>query len=372
MNKNIIHQRTIKVKLKLSLEQQNDISESFSDAKIVFDLFSKLACKHKSTSYMTLHKYGYNTAKELCPNIPTAYIQAIAKNACIAVKSWNANNKKKKWLYKGKKKSTTIPLNKLTFSRRGNLTTISTNNKRIRVEHEIPQWFVERYSVTNKNIQAGFIYIANNIYWLCIVYKIESIKKIKKRNRIGVDRGLYNFVTLSDGTIISSKAAIAVKRKYQYNRSKLRQKGTRSAKRKLKKLSGREKRFMLDFNHVVSKQLANNSNVSCYILEDLNGIRKRRKGKKLNSWLSNWSYFRFQNLLEYKCSFNDIKVVYVDPRYTSQKCNQCGVIEKSNRIKSKYICACGYRNHSDVNAALNIRDNYALSMNKDRLVSSSQ
>lgn len=247
MNKNIIHQRTIKVKLKLSSEQQNDISESFSDAKIVFDLFSKLACKHKSTSYMTLHKYGYNTAKELCPNMPTAYIQAIAKNACIAVKSWNANNKKKKWLYKGKKKSTTIPLNKLTFSRRGNLTTISTNNKRIRIEHEIPQWFIERYPVTNKNIQAGFIYIANNIYWLCIVYKIESIKKIKKRNRIGVDRGLYNFVTLSDGTIISSKAAIAVKRKYQYKQVEITAKRHSFSEEKIKETFWKRKAVHVGF-----------------------------------------------------------------------------------------------------------------------------
>ncbi len=146
----------------------------------------------------------------------------------------------------------------------------------------------------------------------------------------------------------------------------MQQVGTSSAKRKLKKLAGKEKRFMQDFNHVVSKKLADNPDVSCYVLENLKGIRKQRKGKKINSWLSNWSYFQFQNFLEYKCAMQQIKIAYVDPRYTSQKCNQCGMINKNNRQKSKYVCSCGYTNHADINAALNIRDNYALSLNKDR------
>jgi IS605 OrfB family transposase len=172
---------------------------------------------------------------------------------------------------------------------------------------------------------------------------------------------LYNLCALSDGKIISSKKTVAVKRKYQYNRKKLQQKGTRSAKRKLKKLSGREMRFMRDFNHVVTKQLSSHD-VSTYVLENLKGLRNQRKDHKLNSWLSNWSYFQFQSFLEYKCEFNGIEVVYVDPGYTSQKCNVCGVTEKNSRKKSNYICSsCGHIDHIDLNAAKNIRYNYVLS-----------
>jgi len=368
MTKNTIHQRTIKIKLNLTLEQQNSILPSMTDAAIVFDLFSKLSCEYQSTSYMTLHKYGYNQAKELCPDFPTAYIQAVGKSACSSVKSWNSNNKKKKWKYKGSKHNKTLQLGKLTLSRRGNLTTISSNAKRIKVLHDIPQWFVDRYQINTNNVQAGQLYHKNSEFWLCLNYIVNTPNKTKGHDIIGVDRGLYNFVSLSDGTVISSKPVIAIKRKYQYNRKKLQQKGTRSAKRKLRVLSGREKRFMLDFNHVVSKLMANNHNVESYIMEDLTGIRTKRKGKKLNSWLSNWSYFQFQTILEYKCAFTGIPVAYIDPRYTSQKCNQCGIIKKTNRNKSKYVCSCGYSNHSDINAALNIRDNYVLSCNRNRPV----
>ena len=201
-------------------------------------------------------------------------------------------------------------------------------------------------------------------------YKVEAAK-CSGNDIIGVDRGLYNLATLSDGSIFRSKKYIGVKRKYQHLRAKLQQKGTRSAKRLLKKRSGREKRFMRDVNHCISKQLASRTNISTYVLEDLTHIRtsreekaaKHEKGKKkLNSWLSNWSFREFQAFLEYKCWDRGIKVVYVDPRYTSQKCFSCKKVEKSNRKKGKYICSCGYSNHADINAALNIRENYVSSL----------
>ena len=58
-------------------------------------------------------------------------------------------------------------------------------------------------------------------------------------------------------------------------------------------------------------------------------------------------------------------MVFIDPRYTSQRCNACGLIEKSNRSKNKYVCNhCGVLEHADVNAALNIRDLYYLSLSQ--------
>jgi transposase len=57
------------------------------------------------------------------------------------------------------------------------------------------------------------------------------------------------------------------------------------------------------------------------------------------------------------------QVVKVDARYTSQKCSNCRIIEKSNRNKSRYICSrCGYIEHADINAAKNIKTNYFLSL----------
>ena len=120
---------------------------------------------------------------------------------------------------------------------------------------------------------------------------------------------------------------------------------------------------MLDYNHVISKAIANSPAHNVFVLEDLAGIRNKRKGKTLNTWLAQWSYYQLQTLLEYKAAALGKKVVFIDPRYTSQRCNACGVIEKAHRKKNKYVCqSCGVMEHADVNAALNIRDLYYLNL----------
>lgn len=368
MAKSIIQQRTIKINLNLEKDQEESLLTCMNYSKVVFDLFVNLCCEHRSCSYMALHKHGYALAKILCPGMPTAYIQAVAKIACGAVKSFNTRNKKNKFCYKGRRKSLTLPLNKLTFSRRGDLMTISSCGKRIRVLGKIPEWFVSRYQVKTNNVQSGQIIYnpsaKKSRFQIALTYKIEPDAKTYTEKTspviIGVDRGLYNLYATSEGELHPSKKIIRVKRKIQFLRSKLQACGTRSAKRHLKKLSGREKRFTRDCNHCAAKKLASNHDADVFVLEKLQGIRKQRKGKKLNSWLSHWSFYQFQQFLEYKCFAKGIEVKYVDPRYTSQKCSCCGAIDKNSRKKSKYICRkCGYHDHADINASKNIRDNYA-------------
>lgn len=196
-----------------------------------------------------------------------------------------------------------------------------------------------------------------------LMFKGDIIPEETTGDAVGLDRGLYSLVTTSEGTHYTAKEVRAVRRQYLYTRKKLQQKGTHSANRLLKKLSGKEKRFMLNYNHVITKQLVNNPANSVFVLEDLKGIRDKRKGKKLNTWLSQWSYAQLETLLKYKAEALGKQVVFIDPRYTSQRCNACGVIEKTNRRKNKYVCkSCGVMEHADVNAAMNIRDLYYLSL----------
>lgn len=392
--------RTVKIDLKDMLDNatKERLLETMKQCQEVFNFFSKLGCQHKTVSYVKLHHNGYKEMTTKFPDLPTTYVQQTAKQALACLDAFNTQQKNKShkyhvkamkfvkngkeekakefeekcekakarvWQYKGCKTSFQLCLNKTSLSRRGNLTTFSCIGKRIRVMHDIPEYFSKKYHADQKNLQSGFVVYDEKAkeFLLFLSFKVEQ-KKNNGTEIIGIDRGLYNIAALSDGTLYTSKKHIGIKRKYQYLRSKLQQKGTRSAKRLLKKRSGREKRFMRDVNHCITKKLATRKDVSTYVLEDLKHIITHmvKGNKKKNSWLSNWSFCEFQYFLEYKCWDQGIHVEYVDPRYTSQKCHACGKVEKSNRQKSRYICSCGYSNHADINAALNIRDIYVSSL----------
>jgi putative transposase len=108
---------------------------------------------------------------------------------------------------------------------------------------------------------------------------------------------------LSDGTIFNSKKIRAFKRRCLYNRRQIAAKVTPSSKRKLKKLSGKEKRFSTDQNHCLSKTIAN-LDYGVFVIEKLTNISKstKTKSKKANNWLSRWSFSQLEFFLEYKAA----------------------------------------------------------------------
>jgi IS605 OrfB family transposase len=97
------------------------------------------------------------------------------------------------------------------------------------------------------------------------------------------------------------------------------------------------------------------------VFEDLTNIRGRAKMRKAQRRrLHGWSFAQFQAFVTYKAEAKGVKVGFVDPRYTSQKCSQCGHIERGNRpTQAEFRCKkCGFECHADHNASMNIRDDF--------------
>ena len=148
------------------------------------------------------------------------------------------------------------------------------------------------------------------------------------------------------------------RRQYVKLRASLQAKGTKGAKKLLKRLGGKEKRWMTDINHQISRKIVDNSNKGdILVLEDLKHIRKRIKlAKKQRAVVNSWAFGQIQKFLEYKAAEKGILMTYIDPRYTSQKCSKCNCIHKSNRNSHLFICKeCGYTANADYNASCNIR-----------------
>jgi putative transposase len=187
---------------------------------------------------------------------------------------------------------------------------------------------------------------------------------------LGVDLGVITLAATSDGEFLNHSTGPAcahinqVRGRYSRFRAKLQEKGTKSAKRLLRKRSGREKRFASDVNHCLSKALVQTAQGTSrgIALEDLKHIRerinaKRTVNKRQRRVLHSWGFGQLRAFIAYKAALAGVRVSYVNPAYTSQRCSHCGHCEKANRTsQAKFLCvSCGYACHADLNAAENIR-----------------
>lgn len=196
-------------------------------------------------------------------------------------------------------------------------------------------------------------------FYLFSTCDIEEPAKDDVTDFLGVDLGIVNIATTSDGDIHKGSHVNQVRHRNRKLRQKLQKKGTKSAKRLLKKRSGRESRFVNDVNHCISKQLVKQAKDTQrgIALEDLKGIRElARLRKSQRTQLHSWSFDDLQNKILYKSELYGVPVVLVDPAYTSQACPECGTIDKKNRkSQAKFeCCACGFSAHADTVGAVNI------------------
>ncbi|MEO3858663.1 transposase [Acrocarpospora sp. B8E8] len=176
---------------------------------------------------------------------------------------------------------------------------------------------------------------------------------------VGVDVGIVNIATTSDGTRHSGKALNAHRYRQRRLRRRLQAKATKSAKRLLKARRRKEARFAADTNHVISKRIVTEAERTGrgIALEDLHGIRERvRLRKPQRVILHTWSFHQLATFIGYKAARAGVALVYVDPAYTSQECCRCGHVDKRNRPdRETFACtSCGFAEHADVNAARNI------------------
>ncbi len=150
-------------------------------------------------------------------------------------------------------------------------------------------------------------------------------------------------------------------------RQRLQRKGTPSGRRVLRRISGREKRFVLDQARVAAKRIveyAARYDRPIIVLEDLEGIRDAKaRGKEGRRRLHSWEHRMTQECIRNNAEEHGIPIVFVKPAYSSQACPDCGHTERANRNGPWFHCrACGYQNHADVIGATNVQHRWPGSM----------
>ena len=193
-----------------------------------------------------------------------------------------------------------------------------------------------------------------------IVYEVAEPGYTDDGNVMGVDLGIKCPAVsyISDGSVKfygNGRKNKYMRRHYKYLRKKL---GKAKKTDAIKRINNKEQRIMKDIDHKLSREIVNTAmahGVSVIKMEQLANIRSTtRTSRKNNHSLHTWSFYRLAQFIEYKAKLAGIKVEYVNPAYTSQKCPVCGNVHHAN--DRKYICKCGFHTHRDILGAMNIRN----------------
>jgi putative transposase len=213
----------------------------------------------------------------------------------------------------------------------------------------------------------GRLMVGGDRVFLTLSFKKEVAECIAPNDAVvGVDRGINVLACVTDGKrhwMRKGGHTKHVRDRYLHVRSSLQkrkaERKTRSVAKALKRLSGREARFMQAVNHEVSKSIVDFAEISgCPVIavEQLDGVRKGRLRKPQRREVQRWAYGQLAFFIGYKSAERGMAVIEVDPKGTSKGCSRCGHTEAANRNRHNFECrACGLRLHSDLNAAHNIR-----------------
>jgi len=197
-------------------------------------------------------------------------------------------------------------------------------------------------------------------WMLACTCDIPETEEFKADDWLGVDVGIVNIAATSDGKVYAGAAIERVRVRHAKRRSCLQSVGTKAAKRRLRKLSGKQARFQTHTNHCISKAIVMEAERTerGISVEELTGIRDRVTARrKHRARLGNWSFGQLRAFLSYKAKRAGVPIVAVDPRNTSKGCSYCGYIDKRNRPdQATFSCiSCGHSELADINAARNIR-----------------
>ena len=347
------------ISVKLNVPNGDDLLDTFNKYTQAYNTVCKIGWDSKEFNGVRLHFLSYPVIRE---SLPSQLAISARMKATESLKSVRVKLKQKKKASCPKSNMCSIRLDANSYNVwfDKNEVSILTTKGRQRFKFQSYEYFEQFLDWKRKS--ADLIYNKGKILLVFIFEKVIPDNQTTSDTFVGVDRGIRRISVTSNKIFFGGGRVKTVSNRYQRLRSSLQSCGTRSAKRHLVRSAHKENRFRRDENHCISKKIVQSLPVgSTIILEDLKYIRERCKHRKNQGGeFHSWSFYQLEQFIVYKAAAKGISVVYVDPRYTSQKCSKCGHISRSNRKnQTQFKCTkCGYTLNADLNASFNIKNNY--------------
>ena len=355
-------QRVVKLKLQPTPEQKGMLLDTVHQYADCFNDAARVGFEQGMASRVELHKAVYYPLRSVYPKLPAQLVISAYNKAIEAIKAVFARKKKGRKASCPKSQYGAIRYDARTYAfwQDKQTLSLSTVAGRQHVAVSVPGYFQGVIAQSTSFDSADLVYHrAKEAFWLHLVVTLLDATPTEGGPVIGVDVGMTRLAVTSTNLFIDGRHVKDVANRYFRLRRSLQTKGTRSATRKLKAVRHREQRFRNGVNHSVSKRLVSALPTGATIvLEDLTHIRDRAKGrgKRQRRQMASWSFADLQAKIAYKAQARGIRVLLVDPAYTSQTCPKCGHAEAGNRkTQSLFSCvSCGYQSNADRVAALNL------------------
>jgi putative transposase len=357
-------QRTIRIKLQPSPAQATALAETSRQFTAAFNLFVDLGWRNNLSNATKLHFLAYYSVRDALPDLNSNLTNTARAKAAEALRSAFT-------LRKDQAQNVSMPhsdacpprYNVHTYRLDWESQTVrmSLIGGRQTIRFRVPD-YAAKYA--DNPVDTADLIGRDGEWWLYVVVTVPAAEIEPTEQVIGVDLGINRPAVTSNNYFLGKRAWKAVEGRYFKAIRALQKKGTKSAKRHLRKLKRRRVRFRKDADHVLSKQIVGAAEPgSTIVLENLKDIRKRMKAKRRSQTkrrMHSWPFASLKAKIKYKAEERGCTVVVVDPRHTSQACFRCGHTARNNRrSQSAFICRqCGYHLNADLNAARNIAAKY--------------
>ena len=210
-------------------------------------------------------------------------------------------------------------------------------------------------------------------WWLTVSVDVDDNTNIPTSEGIGIDLGLKDLATCSDGNTYKNinktnkvekmekrkrRLQRSISRKYNMNKEGERYRKTSNIikrEKELLKLSRRLTNIRHNYLHQTTSEIIKRK-PSFICIEDLN-VSGMMKNKHLSKAVQQQGLYEFRRQIEYKSSWNNITVIIADRYFPSSKlCSCCGEIKKDLRLSDRiYTCDCGNIIDRDYQASLNLK-----------------
>ena len=201
-----------------------------------------------------------------------------------------------------------------------------------------------------------------NKWFVSIAVELDKVilPKPKTGKSVGIDLGITDLATLSDGTKIGAPKPLKSKLKKLQRLSKQlsrKQQGSTNrekAKTKLSRLHLKISNIRKDFLHKLTTNLVKSYDIIC--LENLN-VQGMIKNRKLSRAISDLGFYELKRQLVYKANQWGKQVKELNRFYPSSKtCSNCSYKLESLSLSTRYwTCPnCNTNHDRDINASINI------------------